>query len=140
MPETELTKLRRARSRCHLQLKNSEALVAGYQAKLVDLEARIRAIAPELDLPRRFRNPNPIFARGEMTRVALTVLREAGEPLPIRVIAVRALALKGIDLPGPTLRHAIRKRLRMALIALDKRGVTMCVGSGKDTRRTLAEQ
>ena len=34
VPETELTKLRRARIRCHKKLKQAEELVAGYQAKL----------------------------------------------------------------------------------------------------------
>jgi hypothetical protein len=34
-------------------------LVAGYQTKLADLEARIQAIAPELQLPARHRSPNP---------------------------------------------------------------------------------
>ncbi len=63
--------------------------------------------------------------RRKTNRVVLAVLREAGKPLPIRAIAVRALASKGINLPSPMLRRAIRKRLRMAIIALDKRGVTV---------------
>ena len=99
MPDTELTKLRRARSRAHLKLKQAEAIVAGYQAKLADLEARIRAIAPELDLPVRFRKPNGIFARGELPRLALQIMREEGKPLPVAVIARRMLAARGVTLP-----------------------------------------
>jgi len=119
-------------------LKQAEALVAGYQAKLAELESRIREIAPELDLPLRFRKPNPIFARGEMTRLMLAVLREAGEPLPVRVIAVRMLTAKGITLPDPATRKAVRKRIRIAFCALDKRGITVKVGAGKQTRRGIA--
>jgi hypothetical protein len=52
-------------------------------------------LAPELELPPRFRKPNPVFARGELPRLALAILREAGEPLPIAAIAVRALKAKG---------------------------------------------
>ena len=53
-----------------------------------------RAIAPT--------SPTRTFARGELPRVALAILREAGEPLPIRVIAARALARK--DCSAPTRR------------------------------------
>jgi len=38
------------------------------------------------------------------------------------VITVRMLAMKGIDLPGPTLRREVRKRLGIAFAAMDKRG------------------
>jgi hypothetical protein len=45
------------------------------------VEARIQEMAPELQPPTRHRTyqPNPYFARGELPRVALAVLREAGE-------------------------------------------------------------
>jgi hypothetical protein len=57
----------------------------------MDLERAI-TLAPELPLPTRHRTyqPNPYFMRGELPRVALAILREAGEPLPIRVIAAPA--------------------------------------------------
>ena len=138
MPETELTKLRRARIRCHKKLKQTEALLAGYQAKLADLESKIRAICPELDLPLRTRKPNPIFKHGELSQMALAVLREAGEPLPIRVITVRMLAKKGIILPDPAMRFAVRKRVRVAFCALDRRGVTVVIGGGREAVRWLS--
>ena len=137
MPHTELANLRRARIRCHQKLKQTEALLAGYQAKLASLEAAIYAIAPELDLPLRHRKPNPIFARGELTRFAMTVLREAGEPLPIRVIAVRMLAMKGVLLPDPKTRKAVRTRIRIMFAGLDRRGLTVRVGEGRDAKRAL---
>jgi hypothetical protein len=71
-------------------------------------------------------------------RLALNILRAADGPLPIRVIAVQALALKEINLPDPTVRRALPKRLCMAFIALDKHGVTTKGGRGNSTRRTLA--
>jgi len=137
MPESELTKLRRARSRAHFGLKQAEELAAGYRAKLADLEARIQAIAPDLQLPVRFRKPNPWFARGELPRVVMDVLREAGEPLAVGVIAVRALARKGCDLPGPTLRKQVRGKVRECLGKLERRGVVRTVGSGRGTKRGL---
>ena len=65
MSDANLAKLRRARSRCHFALKQAEMLVESYAFKLADLEAQIRAIAPEMELPVRFRRPNPVFARTE---------------------------------------------------------------------------
>ena len=99
-----LGNLRRARIRIHRQLDKLEPLLAAYHFKLAHVEAQIQALAPELPLPTRHRTyqPNPYFMRGELPRVALTILREAGEPLPIRVIAARALARK--DCPTPTRR------------------------------------
>jgi hypothetical protein len=138
MAESDLGKLRRARIRCNVKLKQTEALLEGYQAHLADLEARIYALAPELDLRVRTRKHNPIFGRGELTSMALSVLREAGEPLPVRVIVVRMLAMKGIPLPDRHTRHEVRRRVRIMFCALDKRGVTVRVGEGRESRRGLA--
>jgi hypothetical protein len=123
-----------------MQLKNTEALVAGYQAKLVDLEARIQAIAPDLQLPVRHRKPSPIFARTELPRLTLAIMREEGRPLPVAVIVRRLLAAKGISLPDRRTFKLTKNRLHNTLIALDKRGVTMKVGRGSATRRGLATQ
>ena len=138
MVETDLGRLRKARIRVHRVLAKLEPMVEGYRAKLADLEARIYDMAPELRLSARFHDPCPIFPKGSLTRMAITVLREAGEPLPIRIIAVRMLAAKGIPLPDPRTRHLLRKRLRLVFIKLDKRGVTVRVGEGMETRRGLA--
>src|SRR5580658_7031723 len=76
MKDSDLTKLRRARTRSHKALKQAEEHAEGYRAKLADLEARIQAIAPGLKLPPRFHRPNPYFARGELRRLAIDMLRE----------------------------------------------------------------
>jgi hypothetical protein len=119
---TEIANLRRARVRCHKQLKQTEALLAGYQAKLADIEARIFAIAPEIDLPFRFHKPNPVFARGEMTRLILTVLREADRPLTMREIAAAMMVRKGITELERRLIDHTHKRLSCALATMHKRG------------------
>lgn len=138
MPDTTLRNLRRARSRVHRNIKQHERQLAFYLAKAADLEAQIHALAPGLVLPSRHRKPNGVFARGELTRLALDVLREAGEALPIWVIALRMLALKGIPEPLPWLRRRTRNRVRQMFIALDKRGVTVKVGDGNGAIRGLA--
>ena len=72
--------------------------------------------------------------------MALAVLREAGEPLPVGVIAVRMLALKGVTLPDPATRLAVRRRIRVMFHSLDRRGVTMLVGKGRDSKRAIVGQ
>jgi hypothetical protein len=136
--KSELANLRHVRLYTHKQLDRYEPLVARLRAKLAETEAAIQALAPELPLSHRRHAPNPIFARGEMSRMALDVLRQAREPLPIRVIAVRMLAAKGIALPDPAMRGYLRKRLRIAFAAMDRRGVTVRIGEGHGAKRALA--
>jgi hypothetical protein len=135
--DSDLTKLRRARSRCHFALKQAEALAQTYRDKLADLEARIQAIAPDLQLPVRFRRPNPHFARGELTRLALDMLREAGRPMSIGEMAIAALAAKGVRFPDRRIRRITRTRLRGALNRFEARGLVRSVGTGNRTRREL---
>lgn len=51
MADPELTNPRRARSRCHFRLKQTEKLTESYRTNLADLEARVQAVAPDLQLP-----------------------------------------------------------------------------------------
>jgi hypothetical protein len=92
--------------RIHRQLDKLEPMLAAYHFKLAHVEAQIQVLAPELPLPTRHPTyqPNPYFMRGELPRIALAILREVGDPLPIRVIAA-ALALK--DCRAPT-RHIFK--------------------------------
>jgi hypothetical protein len=51
------------------------------------IEATIQDLEPELKLPAPNRKRNPVFVRNEITRLALDVLREAGDPLAVSEIA-----------------------------------------------------
>lgn len=138
MDRTEIEKLRRTRSQIHFQLAKMEPLVAKYHAKLTEVEARMLELDPQFWLtPRRYKR-NPYFARNELPRVAITILREAGEPLPIRVIAARALATKGVALPDRKAWKGIRVQLQKLFWRLDRRGLTVLVGEGSRTKRALA--
>ncbi len=112
--------------------------MAGYQAKLAGIEAAIYAIAPELDLPLRFRKPNPIFARGEFSRFILDVLREAERPLSMREVAARMLQRKGVVVIDASLREYIYHRLSCQLSVLNKRGLIGMV-SVRDRWRWILE-
>ena len=95
---------------------------------------------PQLWLPPRRYKPNPHFARNELPRIAMAVLREAAEPLATKVVALRALATKGVMTPDRRTMKVTRTRLLQFLSKLDKRGITQKVGSGNRTKRILAER
>ena len=62
MGTTKLAKLRVQRANIHQALARLEPQVVAYQAKLAAVEAGIHEIAPELDLPRRWRRRKPVRA------------------------------------------------------------------------------
>jgi hypothetical protein len=66
----------------HWQLHKLEPMVAGYKAKLADIEARISAVAPDFRFPPRRHMPNPHFSRGELPRLVLDIMRETQGPSP----------------------------------------------------------
>lgn len=137
MQDSDLTKLRRARSRVHKQIAQLEPMLADYHAKLADIEARIQEIAPELNLPPRRYSPNPHFARGELPRLAMNIMRAASGPLATREIAVRALAVKGIVLPDRRAMKLTRLRLQQTFCSWQAKGWVVRVGVGKAGKRTL---
>ena len=132
-----LARLRLSRVKTNQNIARLEGLLAFQRERLAGIEAAIHDLEPELKLPPNRRAMNPIFKRGEVTRLALTVLREAGEPLAVSVIAVRILAAKGINLPPPRIRKMTKGRLRHAFSDLEKRGVVCSVGEGMEARRAL---
>ena len=139
MVDPPLKKLRAKRIRIHKALDKLEPMIAGYRAKLAEVEAAIQALAPELPLPTRHRTyqPNPYFVRGELPRIALAILREAKKPLPIRVIAAKALDRKGCRTPDRRVFKMTRVRLQQLFLRLEAKGVTFKVGRGNETRRGL---
>jgi hypothetical protein len=56
-------------------------VVEDYAFRLAQIEGRIQELSPELNLPQRFYKPNPHFARNELPRLAIAILREANKPL-----------------------------------------------------------
>ena len=133
-----LADLRSKRSRVHRALDRLEPMVADYRAKLAGLEAAIQVIAPELQLhPRRYK-PNPVFARNELPRLALDVMRQAAGPIAVRTIAARALAAKGVALPDPHTMKRTRVRLQQIMVVWARRGMVRSVGSGREGMRELA--
>ena len=69
MADFTLASLRAKRRRIHANLRKLETLLAGYHAKLAEVNAAIQAIDPQLWMPPRTYQCNAILARGETPRV-----------------------------------------------------------------------
>ena len=138
MQDSDLTKLRRARARVTMRIQQLEPQLAGYMAKLADLETRIHDLAPELNLPPRRYSPNPHFARGELPRLVMGIMRKEGGPLSTREISVRALAMKGVTLPDRRTLKLTRIRVGQMFADWSKKGMAGIVGRGKASRRVLS--
>lgn len=132
-----LRNLREKRRYLHRQLDRWEPLLARLRANLAETEAAILAVAPHLRLPPRRYAPNPYFARGELPRLMLRIMREADRPVSVREVAAAALATKGIAEPDRDAMHLTRKRVQQAFVRFGHRGVVRSVGRGREGRREL---
>jgi hypothetical protein len=112
MPNPYLARLRLARVRCNENIVRLESSLALQRSRREAIEAAIHDLEPELRLPPPKLKPNPIFVHNEITRLALGVLRDAGEPLGVAEIAIRVLTVKGLPLPPPRIKRMTRARLR----------------------------
>jgi hypothetical protein len=101
MDPRTLANLRRKQLYIHKQLNRLEPSVAALRASLAETDARIQAECPDLNLPPGFHKPNPVFGIGKLPRLVREIMRDAGGPISTRDIAVKALARKGVTLPGP---------------------------------------
>ncbi len=137
MDVIELANLRRKRLYIHKQLDRYEPLIARLKTALIEAETAIQAVAPDLNIPPRRYQPNPYFARGELPRIVLAMLREASEPLSVREIALRALAMKNVPLPDRRAMKRTRLRVQQAMARFGARGIVRTVGEGRVAKRTL---
>lgn len=96
------------------------------------LDAVLKLFAPDYDLsgikPKGIRNANPWFAKGEMSRLALDVLRTASQPLSTCHLTEALIARKGIVIEGTKERERLIKSLLAALQVMRKREIVEMVG------------
>jgi hypothetical protein len=89
-----------------------------YRADLTHIDGVLRILASDLDpetiRPKRAYRRNRYFARNELSRLCLGVLRTAaGELLSTDDIAGRVIATKGFDAADGMLRASIRDQVRV---------------------------
>jgi hypothetical protein len=115
-----------------------------HRADLTHIDGTLRVLAVDLDpetiRPKRVYRRNRYFARNELSRLCLGVLRTtAGELLSTDDIAGRAIVAKGFDGGDAILRAAIRDQVGSTVKRLHRNGAIENIGAGRASKWKLAE-
>src|SRR5437879_6051837 len=113
-----------------------------HRADLVHIDGALRVLAADLDpetiRPKRAYRRNRYFARNELSRLCLGVLRTAaGELLSTDDIAGRVIAAKGFDAGDAILRAAIREQVGSTVKRLHRSGAIESTGAGRASKWKL---
>jgi hypothetical protein len=114
-----------------------------HRADLVHIDGALRVLATDLDpetiRPKRAYRRNRYFARNELSRLCLGVLRTAeGEPLSTDEVAGRVIATKSFDATDRILRAAIRDQVGSIVKRLHREGAIVNIGAGRGSKWKLA--
>jgi hypothetical protein len=114
-----------------------------YRADLTHIDGVLRVLASNLDperiKPKRAYRRNRYFARNELSRLCLGVLRTAaGELLSTDEIAGRVIAAKGFDTGDSILRVAIREQVGSTVKRLHRHAAIENIGAGRASKWKLA--
>lgn len=94
---------------------------------LEHLDATIQQFDPSFQVeaikPKAFRPPKDWSNRGEMTRICLSILRQAAEPLTTRDIALQLLTERALNREDQKLLRLMTKRVGVALRLQREKGV-----------------
>ena len=137
-------------------LREKRALVAGLieklerkleqqRADLTHIDGVLRLFQPDRDpdeiRPKRtYAKRTRYFARNELARLCMDVLRDAGGLNTTDEIATQVIAAKGFEIADSTLRTAIRDQLLTVLRSARKRGTVEQIGLGRSVRWKLADE
>jgi hypothetical protein len=134
-------------------LREKRALVAGlieklerkleqHRADLTHIDGVLRLFQPDRDpdeiKPKRTYRRTRYFARNELARFCMGVLRDAPGHITTDEIAVQVIAAKGFEAADSTLRASIRDQLLTVLRAARKRATVEQIGLGRGVRWKLA--
>ncbi|WP_340116401.1 hypothetical protein [Pelagibius sp. 7325] len=118
---TDYVKLGLTKRRAWLagEIENTYARLRQLVADLEALDATLLQFDPSLELetikPKAFRPPSDWAHRGEMSRLVLSILRQAAEPMTTRDIAVEMLVTRALDRNDQKLLRLMTKRVGVAL-------------------------
>jgi hypothetical protein len=114
-----------------------------HRADLTHIDGVLRVLASDLDpetiRPKRVYRRNRYFARNELSRLCLGVLRTAAGELSTDDIAGRVIAVKGFDAADGILRAAIREQIGSIVKRLRRDGAVENVGAGRARKWKLAD-
>jgi hypothetical protein len=133
MTDYLLTGLVKKRAEIAGALANMHETVAGLVRDLEHIDATIKLIAPDYEpegiAPKMFRPPDDWSKRGQMSRMILSILRVAKEPMTTREIAMKMILERGLATDGPMLK-LMTKRCASSLRDMRDKGRAVSDGSG----------
>jgi hypothetical protein len=97
---------------------------------LENLDATLLIFQPDFPIetikPKAFRPPPDWANRGQMTRIVLSILRQASEPMTTRDIALEMLVERALDRSDQRLLRLMTKRVGVALRGQREHGAVQC--------------
>lgn len=138
-----VTALRAKRAEISGHVHELERKLARHRAALANLDATIRLYAPELDPdsipPKRTYRRTRYFAKGELARRVLAVLRQAGgKPMTTAAITSAIMADKGFPIGEGALSEAVNDMALTVLRRLCKRETVAKTGTSRNAQWALA--
>jgi len=109
----DIEKAHEALRRMVMDLENLDATILQFEPNF-----RLEAIKPKA-----FRPPKDWSNRGEMTRICLSILRLAAEPLTARDVALQLLTERALNREDQRLLRLMTKRVGVALRLQKEKGV-----------------
>src|SRR5438874_5937923 len=111
-----------------------------HRADLTHIDGVLRVLTTDLDpetiRPKRVYRRNRYFARNELSRLCLGVLRTAaGELLSTDDITGRVIAAKGFDSGDAILRASIREQVGSTVKRLNREAAVKNIGAGREIGR-----
>lgn len=129
--EHTLNTLSRKRGEIVGQIEHLQDTLRALTIDLDHVDATLRIIKPDIDLaPIKVRPVPPVhraFA-GEISQIALSMLREAGSPLTSAQIVEQVMTQRGLDLRDARLRLTMIKRVGAALNKWKRDGIVREAG------------
>ena len=119
MTDYVLTGLVKRRAELTSDIERIHAQLRKAVDDLENLDATIRQFSPDYQVevirPKAFRPPADWANRGQMSRVILSILRQASEPMTTRDIALELLVTRALDQSDLRLLRLMVKRVGVAL-------------------------
>jgi len=138
MSETHvISALRAKRIEIAAHVHDTEKKLAKLRASLANLDAAMNLLTPghpDAVPPRRGYRRTKYFARNELPRLTLTVLRMATGPITAGEIALTAINDKGLP---PSAKGAVTEMVLGTLRGFVRRGTAAKTGTSRDARWTI---
>src|ERR1700730_8613325 len=130
MNEHVLSGLVRRRAQLAGDIENTHESLRKMVLDLESLDATIVQFEPDFRVetikPKAFRPPKDWSNRGQMSRIILSILRQASEPLTSRDIALELLVERALDKDDQRLLRIMTKRVSVTLRLQRENAVVRC--------------